>query len=1746
MMLSQSVMTDQERRLLLETWNATAMPFAQANVLPQLVQLRSLQQPDAIAVQGPHERLSYHELNTQANQLAHILRRKGVGPEVLVPVCLERSSLLIVAELAILKAGGAYVPLDPTYPQQRLATTLAEVQAPIILTQAHLGTLFAEALPLLVLDEAQLKDEWSHEPVDAPAIDVQVANLAYMIYTSGSTGRPKGVQIAHKGLLNLIAWYQRTFTITPNDRIAYLTGVGFDASVLDIWPALASGACLVLPDEENRFSASLLQTWLIEQHITICSSTTSVVEQLLHFSWPEHTSLRYVLVGGDRLGMYPAAHIPFTLVNNYGPTEGTVEATYARVPVREGSDIQESPALGRPIDNVEVYLLNELLQPVPIGENGELYLGGVGLARGYFQRPDLTAERFIPHPFSHIPGARLYKTGDICRYRANGEIDFQGRNDHQVKVRGFRIELGEIEHALVQHELVAQATVLAREEAGQEKRLVAYLVPHKDAQLNIGQLRQHLSERLPVYMVPSAFVVLASLPLTSNGKIDRQLLLTYEETTEAGTTAFVAPRTQLEEKIATIFAAVLHLERVSVEADFFDLGGHSLLVDQAITRVREATGQTIPLRSLFEAPTVAALASLIEQSGEAKQLLPSLVIRPIARDLPLPLSFSQERVWFMHKLDPSNASYHAQARLRLSGTLNVQALERSLCEMVRRHEIFRTTFVEVNGQPVQMVHAPWLSGLPLIDLRGLSIERQQELINQVSHTESKKLLHIDQLPLARWTLFALDENEYLLLHLEHHLIHDGWSFNVFLGELLTLYQAFAQQQPSPLPERTIQFADFAFCQREWMQGAVLEAQLGYWKKQLARANTLLELPTDHPRPATQTFRGAAPRVDLSAELYLALKEVSRQQGVTLFMTMLAAYYVLLYRYSGQSDICVGSGVANRRGQEIEALIGMIVNTITLRADLSGNPSFADLLQRVRTLLLDAYEHEDVPFDKVVEALALPRNLSYNPLFQAMFSFHDSRLPDLQLPELSIHIQEGISNGAAKFDLNVIAIPRLAHDQEPTNANEVGMTLIWEYNIDLFDATTIERMVGHYRQLLEELVLHPEQKIDDIPLLLPAEKQAILTEWAPASAHFEPASCLQHRFEEQVALYPQKVAVLSGEDRATYAQLNRRANQLAHRLQAAGVGIEDHVALCMERSLDLLVGILGILKAGAAYVPIDPTYPLDRQLYIVADCQASILVTQESLSSIFQQTSLTVVCVDQEELTHEPLTPVVSNVRPENTAYIIYTSGSTGQPKGVVVTHANVARLFKATQADFDFRPDDIWTCFHSFAFDFSVWEIWGALLFGGTLVMVPYWVSRSPEAFYNLLYTQKVTMLSQTPSAFNALMQVQEELGSEKVLNLRTVVFGGEALNLAALRPWFERNGDQQPRLINMYGITETTVHVTYQQLRMADLQQAQRSLIGRSIRDQEVYVLNEQMQLAPIGVPGEIFVGGAGNARGYLHKPDLTAQRFVPHPFSSVPGARLYRTGDRARYLADGSLEYLGRLDFQVKLRGFRIELGEIEAALLAHADVREVVVLLHEDQAGEKQLTAYLVTRSAQALAIDTLRQYLQGKLPAYMIPAFFVFLESLPLTTNGKVDRRALPAPQVQQTKLEELVQPRTTTEATLMSIWKTVVNVEAMGVHDNFFELGGHSLIAARIMSRIRDTFHVELSLRALFDAPTVASLAAIIDGALQEQAADEVVEVETSNELTQEEVDDLIGKLDQLSAGEIDVLLAQTLNESQVD
>jgi amino acid adenylation domain-containing protein len=1695
-----ALLPDAERRLVIEEWNRT-VAYPADTCLHALFEAQVERTPGAAAVSLERESLTYAQLNARANRLAHHLVARGVGPDVPVAICVERSPEMVVALLAVLKAGGGYVPLDPGYPDDRLRYTLGDAGPALLLTQAALRNRFADIdLPVLSLDADA--PAWMDLPETNPdRAEVAAHHLAYVIYTSGSTGQPKGVMVEHRNVARLFTATDAWFGFGADDVWTLFHSFAFDFSVWEIWGALLYGGKLVVVPRETARSADAFYGLLCREGVTVLNQTPGAFRQLIaaQESVEGEHALRYVVFGGEALEL--ATLRPwFTrnddrrtrLVNMYGITETTVHVTYRPVAAADAERAGPSP-IGVRIPDLKTYILDPRGEPVPIGVAGELHVGGAGVARGYLDRLELTAERFIRDPFSTDPGARLYRTGDVGRWLADGTIEYLGRNDHQVKIRGFRIELGEIEARLLEHPGVREAVVLAREDAGESRQLIAWYAGA--APLRVAELRAHLAARLPEHMLPAAYVHLQGLPLTANGKVDRNALPSPEGEAFARR-GHEPPVGELEQALAEIWSEVLGVEQVGRWDHFFELGGHSLLAVQVISRIRQVLNARVELGVVFERPVLKELAEVLAAAGRAD--LPP--IEPVDRDAPLPLSYAQQRLWFLEQLGDLGGTYHVSMRLRLLGGLHRAALARALDRLVARHEALRTTFAVRNGEPEQRI-GPDTTPFALTehDLAG----EAPDALERVMEGEAAAPFDLERGPLIRGRLVRLAEDDHVLLLAMHHIVSDGWSMGVFVDELSRLYAAFREGRPDPLSPLPVQYADYAAWQRRWVEDEVLEAQADYWTRTLAGAPALLELPADRPRPQRQDHAGARLTLELDEALTAGLQALGRRHGTTLFMTLLAGWAAVLARLSGQEEVVIGTPTANRGRREIEGLIGFFVNTLALRVDLSARPTVTELLRQVKRRTLEAQQNQDIPFEQVVDLVQPARSMAHTPLFQVMFAWQSAMRGGLELPGLELGEVPGEERTPAKFDL-------LLSLRESDGRVVGGAT----YATSLFEPATVERYLGYLRRVLEQMVDDDARAVDRLALLPMAERRRVVEEWNRTEAPYPRNACIHELFEAQVERTPDAVAVVFGEEALTYAELNRRANRVAHRLRELGVGPDARVAICVERGLEMVVGVLGVLKAGGAWVPLDPAYPAERLRYMLADSAPRVVLTQSSPAAqdgLFDRPGVEVLALDAPDEGEPPSTnPGRGALRPDHLAYVIYTSGSTGTPKGVMVPHRAVVNRLAWGKRAWGPGEDDVVFQATSLSFDVSIWELFRPLTAGARVVLARLRREGDSKQLPTPLRRHGITRAHFVPSLLHHFLEMD---GADGCTALEQVVCAGEPLPAALLA----RVREQLPgvEVHNLYGPSEAASAVAAVGCRAEP--ESTGVPIGRPTGNVRVYLLDRAGEPVPVGVAGELHIGGAGLARGYLNRPALTAERFVPDPFAAEPGARLYRTGDLARWkesaevrecvsaeVGSGSadfrtnalthsrtavLEFLGRNDFQVKLRGFRIELGEIEARLREHPAVRQAVVAAREDAAGDPRLVAYW---TGDAVEVQALRSHLGERLPEHMIPAAYVRLEALPLTPNGKLDRGALPAPEGDAYARRGYEAPVGVIERALAEVWSELLGVERVGRRDNFFELGGHSLLIVKLIERMRRRgLHVDVG--TLFTKPTLVELAEEVSG-----------------------------------------------------
>ncbi|WP_339440775.1 non-ribosomal peptide synthetase [Pseudomonas proteolytica] len=1610
--------------------------------------------------------MTFAQLHTQANRLAHYLRDKGVGPDVCVAIAAERSPQLLIGLLAILKAGGAYVPLDPDYPADRLAYMLADSGVQLLLTQTHLLQQLpvAEGVSVIAMDSLKL-DSW---PTQAPGLHLDPDNLAYVIYTSGSTGQPKGVGNTHGALAERLQWMQATYQLDESDVLMQKAPISFDVSVWECFWPLITGCRLVLAGPgEHRDPHRIAQ--LVQEHGV---TTLHFVPPLLQLFVDEPlaaecTSLRRVFSGGEALpaelrnrvlAQWPAVQ----LHNRYGPTETAINVTHWHC---QGADGERSP-IGRPLGNVICRVLDAQFNLLPAGVPGELCIGGIGLARGYLGRAGLTAERFVADPLG-AAGARLYRTGDRVRWAADGVLEYLGRLDQQVKLRGFRVEPEEIEARLLAQDGIAQAVVLIRDTAGGAQLIGYYTASGEVAEQDV---KAALAAELPEYMVPAQLIRLDAMPLSPSGKLDRRAL--PEPVWQVR--EHVEPQTALEQQIAGIWRTVLGLPRIGLRDDFFALGGHSLLATQIISRTRQACDVELPLRTLFEASELGDFAEqvrLIQASGQRNQ---QTAIGKVDRSQPVPLSYSQQRMWFLWQMEPDSPAYNVGGMARLRGVLDVGRFEAALQALIMRHETLRTTFPSLDGVARQKVAAQSSVRMSWQDFSGLTEAERQLRLQQLADQEAHSPFNLETGPLLRACLVKAGDQEHYLVLTLHHIVTEGWAMDIFARELSALYEAFIDERESPLEPLPVQYLDYSVWQRQWLEAGERQRQLDYWTTQLGNEHPLLELPSDRPRPAVQSHQGELYRFDLSADLAARVRAFNAEHGLTLFMTMTATLATLLYRYSGQTDLRIGAPVANRIRPESEGLIGAFLNTQVVRCQLNGQMRVGELFEHVRHTVIEGQSHQDLPFDHLVEALQPPRSAAYNPLFQVMcnvqrWEFQQSR----QLAAMTV---EYLANDAraTKFDLN-LEVTDLDH--------RLGCCLT--YSTDLFDEPRIARMAAHWCNLLEALIADPQQRLSELALLQIDEQRALQDSLGIEAGEHRLDQCIHHLFSQQVQARGEAPALTFAGQTLSYRELDSRANRLAWMLRERGVGPQVRVGLALPRSLEMVIGLLAILKAGGAYVPLDPEYPLDRLHYMIEDSGIGLLLSDAAMFDALGTLPASVSCWCLEDdlpvLANYPASDLPAISLAQHQAYLIYTSGSTGKPKGVVVSHGEIAMHCQAVIERFGMRAEDCELHFYSINFDAATERLLVPLLRGAQVVLRAQgqW---DAEEICGLIREHRITILGFTPSYGSQLAQWLAT--QNQTLPVRMCITGGEALtgeHLARIRAAF------QPALFfNAYGPTETVV-MPLASLAPEVLEEGAGSVpIGSIIGARVAYILDADLALVPQGATGELFVGGAGLAQGYHQRPGMTAERFVADPYAD--GGRLYRTGDLVRQRADGLVEYLGRIDHQVKIRGFRIELGEIETRLLEHEAVREAVVLALDAPSG-KQLAAYLVSDASDHADLrEALKVHLKAQLPDYMVPTHLMVLDSMPLTANGKLDRRALPQPDAEANR-QAYVAPSNELELSLAAIWCAVLNVQQVGLHDNFFELGGDSILSIQVVSRARQA-GIHFSPRDLFQHQTVQALATV--------------------------------------------------------
>ena len=1661
------LLREAERDRVVVEWNKTAAELPFRSCIPDVIDARIAGKLGHKAVVCGEAHLTYGSLQIQARRLAHRICNLTQGRNVLVALCAERSTQSLVGVLGILKAGAAYLPLDPNAPEQRQRLILKDAGASVLVVQRHLRS----QLPFVNERVIELEDagEAGGDPVDPASLPTpELDHLAYVIYTSGSTGRPKGVEVTHRALLHSLA-ARLKFYEEPVDRCLLTFPLAFDGSITGIFWTLLHAGTLVIPSEDSYRDPRQLAALISRHQISHVVWVPSLYDVVLRDSPPASLgSLRVVVAAGESLSVNIVhrhhERVPeATLYNEYGPTEATVWSTVYRT---NGTEQGMRVPIGRPIANSTIYLLDAEMQPVPIGVVGEICIGGASLARGYHNQPRPTDAKFVANPY--LPGTRMYKTGDLGLFRPDGNIEFIGRADHQVKIRGYRVELGEVEAVLRDLPGVHDAVAILKENPPTDSSLIAFVTSDRSPGSASPHLQELMRRRVPPYMVPAAVIVVDALPLLPNGKVDRHALKHRAVGTELSEATPIRPRDQIEQSLMEIWSEVLGRPATDIHQSFFALGGHSLLATLVVSRIREVFRIELPLRTLFDSPTIYGVAEHIRLEQRRVNSSPSLPpIVPVSRTMPLPLSYSQQRMWFIQQLAPEATAYNLLFVSRQKGSLKMPIFRQVVDLLSRRHEAFRTTFVMTGAGLVQRI-APWQPPHLLeIDLRRLPKKRREGEARRLSEEEGARPFDLERGPLARISVVKLDHDDHVLVLNMHHIVGDQWSFGILGRDFAAYYNALCQNLPLPETPLPVQYADYAAWQRRCLTDQHLKDQEDYWTRKLTGL-PILYLPTDFSRPSTQTFRGAYCAVELPETLIEQLKQFSSQRQTTSFMTMLACFQLLLSRYSGQTDVAVGSPIANRTQIVMEQLIGTFVNTLVFRTDVSGNPTFHELVERVKETALGAFANQDYPFDRLVDTLEVSRDPSMPPLVQVLFNMVNAPIGDIQLWGLKWEPFE-VDPGSAQFDLSL------------TVELEVAKKVYLTFNTDLFTRETAERFLGHFVTLLENALSKPTSRLSELPMMSPGERVRLLEEWNRTASDYPYTQCFPELFEGKVHQTPDAIALSMEGSSLSYHSLNVRANQIARLLRERGVVTQTVVGVCLERSLEMAVAFLAVMKAGGTYVPLDPDYPQDRLRYMVEDSGAPLVITTSTLSERFTGQACRVVLLDREEgvLQQTAEHDLPPQATAEDLAYILYTSGSTGQPKGVEIRHRSLVNFLWSMKRKPGCVSRDVMLSVTTLSFDIAGLELYLPLMVGAQVEIASRAVAADGRRLRECIERVQPTLMQATPATWHLLL----DAGWSGNASL-TALCGGEALPHDLARKLCERT----KMLWNMYGPTETTIWSTIERVE-ADHQEI---TIGRPIANTEIYVLDHQLQPVPIGVSGEIYIGGDGLARGYHRRPDMTADRFIPHPFSVDPNARLYRTGDLGRYRKDGKILHLGRMDYQVKIRGFRIELGEIESVLSRHPKLREVVVTAREDQHGLKELIAYVVPVEGPPIAAEELRSFLRSALPDYMVPSYFMFLEELPLTANKKVDRGALPPPEFEhQSGGSSNVQPRNGMEVQLTALWQQVLEVQEIGVHDNFFDLGGNSLKAAQLFFQLETVFGKQLPLATLFQAPTIAELAEVL-------------------------------------------------------
>ncbi|WP_194972389.1 non-ribosomal peptide synthetase [Aquiflexum lacus] len=1657
-----NIIPTEEKTLLLETLNATETEYPQDMTIVDLFEEQVNKTPDAIALEFEGIQLTYSQLDKKSNQLAHYLKSIGLNSEDPVPICLDRSLEMVIAIFGIFKAGGAYVPIDPFFPADRIDYMVEDTGANIVICSNETSKNFGDNTNRLILDRGL--EVISKMPTEKVFPSPSPENLVYIIYTSGSTGKPKGAMVEHRNLINFVNSLSKIVEYDSSSIQLSVTTYIFDAFCLELFVPLAVGAKVILVSKEVSMDGFKLAKELTKHKPTHMQATASGWQLLLNAGWNNPEGI-IMTTGGEAIGEEAKNMLARTgkLWNLYGPTETTITSAFKKL------EVHEKVTIGKPIDNTQVYILGPGGSLNPLGIPGELCISGKGVGRGYLNRPELTVQKFVPDPFSDEKDAVMYHTGDLARWLPDGNIEYLGRLDDQVKIRGYRIELGEIESILQLHPSIKQAVVLAKESAFGDKRLIGYVVCNGHFDRNA--VITFLQSKLPEYMIPSLWMELENLPLAFSGKVDKKALAAIE-IEHVPSETYEAPKTELENQIAKIWQKTLGLERIGVQDNFFVLGGHSLLAMKVIATIRSETGIELSIQEIFNFPTIRQLAEILSSKSSKENDL--MLIGNSERPETIPLSYNQQSLWFIHQLSGS-IQYHIPLIFPIRGKIAISSLEDAFKIILNRHEALRTVIREKDRMDCQIV-----LGMDHWKLNRMELQDPALLKNEITTLIRIPFdLTIDYM-LRAWLITMAPEHHCLIINM-HHIASDGWSSDILKKELMESYHSIVNGIQVSLPPVPIQYIDYALWQRNFLNSDLIQNKIDYWKAKLQNLSTL-QLPTDFTRPPVQSNNGKSYRFSIDNFIVSQLRELDQKHQSTLFMTLLAAFKTLLYRYSGQEDICVGTPVAGRESSETENLIGFFVNTLALRSNLRGTMTFTELLKEIRATALDAFEFQQIPFEMVVESLGQKRDLSRNPVFQILFVLQNISKNEVLLDDVLIS-EEPYEHFTSKFDMTFELIEV-----------DSGMEGIAEYNTDLYRPDTIERFVSHYIHLLKSILENPSLNLDLLNIIPTEEKTLLLETLNATEAEYPNDKTIVDLFEEQVNKSPDATALMFKEKKLSYKELNKRSNQFAHYLiEKYKIQPDDLVGIELERSEWMVIGILAIIKSGGAYVPIDPEYPEQRKEFIIEDAKLKIVINQIELEEFRKAI----------KEGNYPKTNPTTRISPENLMYVIYTSGSTGKPKGCMLEHRGLVNRLAWMQKSYALTEKDCILQKTTFTFDVSVWElIWWSLQ-GASVSMLEPGGEKQPEKIVSTIEASQVTVLHFVPSMLEVFLEFLDS-STENILklsSLKQVYTSGEALKAEQVKRFKELLPNVS--LMNLYGPTEASIDVSYYACETAEEMNIP---IGKPIDNTALYVLDPTHHLVPYGTVGEVCIGGVGLARGYLNREELTREKFIENPFR--PKERLYRTGDLGRWRGDGNLEYLGRMDDQVKIRGYRIELGEIESVLLLHPSVKQAVVMASEIGQGDKRLVGYIVCDGT--FDKKSISEFLRSKLPEYMIPALWVTLEKLPLTSSGKIDRKALPDVSTQDMVTAGYTEPRNDLEKQIAAIWQRILGLERVGIHDDFFELGGHSLLAVKVMSALEKEIGSKLTINLIFKYPSISELANAIENINQNQAGlNSLLDVKTS-------------------------------------